>query len=136
MAATISAVAAGLKDQLRTIPGLRVADYIPDNPNPPQAIMSISDVTFHRAFAGGDPVYQFTITIIVARSSERIAQDRLDAYCSWDGNQSVRAAIEADQTLGGACQSVIVERAGNIQTVQLADNVTYLAVDFTVMAHA
>lgn len=136
MAAKISEVAQGLKDQLRQIPGLRVVDYMPDQINPPTAVMSISDVTFHRAFAGGDPEYQFVVSIIVGRTSERVAQDRLDAYCSFDGDQSVRAAIESDQTLDGRCSSLIVERVGNIQTVTLGDNVNYLAVDFTVLVHA
>lgn len=135
MAATISACAAGLREQLRRIPGLRVVDYLPDQVNPPMAVLSITDVTFHRAFSGGDPVYQFVVTLIVARASERVAQDRLDAFTSFDGAQSVRAAIEADQTLGGACQTSVVDRAGNIQTVTLADNVNYLAVDFTVIVH-
>ncbi len=135
MAATISECAAGLKNQLRRIEGLRVADNLPDQVNPPMAVMSISDVTFHRAFSGGDPVYQFVVTLIVARASERVAQDRLDAFTSFDGPQSVRAAIEADQSLGGAAQTCVVDRAGNIQTVTLADNVNYLAVDFTVIVH-
>lgn len=136
MAAKISDVAAGLRQALKAIQGLRVVEYLPDQVNPPTAVMSITDVTFHRAFSGGDPVYQFVVTLIVARTSDRIAQDRLDAYASFDGPQSVRAAIEADQTLDGACQSLVVDRVGNIQTVTLADNVNYLAVDFTVIVHA
>lgn len=135
MAAKISDIANGLREALRQIPGLRVMDYLPDQVNPPMAVMSISDVTFHRAFSGGDCVYGFVVSLIVARASERIGQDRLDAFTSFDGPQSVRAAIESDQTLGGVCQTLLVERAGNIQTVTLADNVNYLSVDFTVTVH-
>lgn len=135
MPATVSQAAAGLREQLRQIPGLRVVDNLPDQVNPPMAVMSVTDVTFHRAFSGGDPIYQFVVTLIVARASERVAQDRLDAYTSFDGAQSVRAAIEADQTLGGIVSTSVVDRAGNIQTVTLADNVNYLAVDFTVIVH-
>ena len=135
MPATVSQAANGLREQLRQIPGLRVVDYLPDQVNPPMAVMSVTDVTFHRAFSGGDPIYQFVVTLIVARASERVAQDRLDAYTSFDGAQSVRAAIESDQTLGGVVATSVVDRAGNIQTVTLADNVNYLAVDFTVIVH-
>ena len=135
MAATITAAAEGLKEQLKQIPGLRVVDYLPDQINPPTAIMTIDTVTYHQAFGGGDPVYQFTITVIVARASERVAQQKLDAFMAYDGNQSVRAAVEADKSLGGAVQQAFIDRSGNIQAITV-NEVAYVSVDFTAIVHA
>jgi len=135
MAATVSAAAAGLKTQLATISGLRVYDYVPDTVAVPMATVMIDTVTYHNAFAGGDPIYSFTDMVLVARTSERTAQSKLDAYVSWDGSASIRAAIEADKTLGGVVQTLIVEDTSNIQVVQVND-VTYLGVDFSVVVHA
>jgi len=53
---------------------------------------------------------------------------------SYSGTTSIRAAIEADRTLGGAVQTSIVESADNIRVVSQGD-ADYLAVDFTVMVH-
>ena len=135
MAATITAAAEGLKEQLKQIPGLRVVDYLPDQINPPTAIMTIDTVTYHQSFGGGDPVYQFTITVIVARASERVAQQKLDAFMAYDGNQSVRAAVEADKSLGGAVQQAFIDRSGNIQAITV-NEVAYVSVDFTAIVHA
>lgn len=135
MAATISEAAAGIRDRLATINGLRVHEYIPDTINPPMAIVGLDQVDYHGSFGGGDPVYTFTVTVIVARVSERTAQTKLDAYASWSGTSSIRAAIEADKTLNGVVSTLNVPTAGNIQAIQ-SNEVTYLAIDFTVVVHA
>lgn len=135
MAATVSAAGQGLKQRLATIAGLRTFDYLPDSIPVPMATVGIDEITFHRAFGGGDPVYTFTVSVIVARTSERTAQLALDGYVSWDGQTSVRAAIEGDSTLGGLVQTLIVESATNIRVVQVND-ASYLAVDFVVIVHA
>ena len=77
----------------------------------------------------------FTITVVVTRQSERTAQEKLDAYSSWDGAQSVRAAIEADRTLGGVCDDLIVVSAGNFTNID-ANDTLYLAMDFKVTVYA
>jgi hypothetical protein len=55
--------------------------------------------------------YQAYVLVIVGRMSDRSSSDRLDAYLAPSGSQSVKAAIEADKTLGGACSSLIVTDA-------------------------
>ena len=135
MAATITSAAEGLRERLAVIPGLRVYDHIPDTISVPMAAVAIDEVTYHRSFAGGDPVYRFVITVLVARTEERTAQRKLEDYLSYGGDKSVRAAIEADMSLGNRVQTCVVERGGNIQPITVND-ATYLAVDFTVQVHA
>jgi len=72
---------------------------------------------------------------VVGRTSDRAAQKSLYTFMSYSGASSIRAAIEADRSLGGVCQTLLVERADNIRMLSQGD-ATYLAVDFTVRVHA
>lgn len=134
MTATISEISAALRDALTAIPGLRVQDRLVDNPSPPIALVGIDQVTYHRAFAGGNAEHEYTVTILVGRDPERVSQDRLNGYLSYDGTQSVRQALEADPTLGGVVNACHVTSGGNISLVSIGD-ANYLTVEFTVLVH-
>jgi hypothetical protein len=128
--ASISELRAGIAANLATIPGLRSAPEIPDNPNPPVAIVSLDSVTYDRAYAKGMVDYNFTVTVIVGRAAERIAQRTLDTYIS-TGQNSIKNAIELDKSLGGKAFDCRVTSLNSVGSIQLNDN-TYLAADFTV----
>ena len=127
-------IRAGLAANIGTISGLRTSVDIPDNPNPPIAVIAIENVDYDGAFAGGLTEYNFTVTVIASRASERFAQRRLDAYTS-TGDSSLKKAIESDKTLNGKAFDVRVTRMSNIGTVSLGE-VTYLAADFAVTVFA
>jgi len=136
MPATISQVKDGLKARIQTISGLRAFDYQPDQVNPPFAFPTLDTITYHQTgMSSGGVVMNFTVTLIVNRAVERTAQDQLDQYMSWDGTQSLRAAIEADRTLGGVCDDLIVTNAENLTNID-ANDTLYLAVDFKVTVYA
>lgn len=134
MAATVTTAAEGLRERLATIVGLRVYDHIADSFQPPAAMVNIDNVDYHEAFAGGDPVYTFTISLLVARADERTAQRKLDDYLSYSGQKSVREAIETDMSLGGRVETCVVTSGGNIAAVQV-NEATYLSIEFTVIVH-
>ena len=136
MPATISQVKDGLKAAIQTISGLRAFDYQPDQVNPPFAWPTLDEIRYHQTgFAAGGVVMDFTITLVVQRVSERVAQDALDQYMAWTGTKSLRAAIEADRTLGGVCEDLIVGSAGNFTNID-ANDTLYLTVDFKVTVYA
>ena len=136
MPATISQVKDGLKARINAVSGLRAFDYQPDQVNPPFAWPTLDTITYHQTgFATGGVVMNFTITLVVNRAAERVAQDQLDQYMSWDGAKSLRAAIEADRTLGGVCEDLIVTNAENLTNID-ANDTLYLAVDFKVTVYA
>jgi len=135
MPATPSQVKDAIKVALETIPGLRAYDYQPDQVNPPFAFATLEEITYHGAMGAGNVVNRFTVSVIVQRASERTAQDKLDGYLSYDGTQSIRKAIEADRTLGGVVQDVIVNSASNITNID-ANDTTYLTVDFQLLVYA
>jgi hypothetical protein len=128
---SIGAIRDGLATNLRTVPGLRSVPELPDNPNPPIALISLSQIEYDRAFQKGLVEYQFIVTAIVGRAAEREAQRKLDAYALDSGEQSIKAAIESDKTLGGAAFDCRVERMTNISSIQLGD-ATYLVAEFFV----
>ena len=102
---SISTIRDGLATNLATISGLRTKADIPDNPSPPVAVVSLNSVSYDQAFKQGLALYNFTITVIVGRVSERTAQARLNAYAS-TGAGGVKNAIQSDKTLGGAAFDV------------------------------
>ena len=136
MPATISQVKDGLKARIETISGLRAFDYQPDQVNPPFAWPTLDEIRYHQTgMSSGGVVMDFTITLVVQRVTERVAQDALDQYMSWSGVKSLRAAIEGDRTLGGVCDDLIVGSAGNFTNID-ANDTLYLTVDFKVTVYA
>ena len=135
MAVTITQIRDALAARLATITGLRVSAEIPDNPNPPVAVVQINNVSFDTAFQGGLTTYSFIVSVIVSRVAERRAQDRLDAYASTSGTSSVKEAIEGNRTLGGIVADTRVVEMTGVSAVLLGE-ATYLAANFAVTVYA
>lgn len=131
---TIRLIRNAIAANLTTIAGLRTSADIPDNPSPPIAVVALETVEYDGAFAGGLTEYNFVITVLASRASERAAQTRLDGFTS-TGTNSVKKAIESDKTLGGEAFDVRVTRMTNIGTVSLGE-INYLAADFAVTVFA
>lgn len=131
---SIAEIRDGLGKNLGTIKGLRVSLDVPDNPSPPIAVINLNTVTYDGAFDRGLTTYNFIITVLVGRVSEREAQRRLDSYIS-NGDGSIKFAIESDKTLNGSAYDVRVSEMTNIGAVSLGD-ITYLAADFAVQVYA
>lgn len=135
MPATITQVIDGLVTRLRTIDGLRAYDRPADITAPPAAFVLLETVDYQNAFALGDPRLTFTVTVVVARTSDRAAYDRLSDFLAPTGAKSIRAAIEADRSLGGVCQTLIVQTAENVRMISQGD-ADYLAADVSLLVHA
>lgn len=125
----------GLAKNLATIPGLRVASELIDNPSPPVALVALESIEYDQAYQNGLTLYGFTITVIVGRVAERAAQRKLDGYMQPSGEQSVKIAVESDRTLSGSAQDIRVVSAGSVGSIQVNDQ-TYLAAEFTVTVYA
>jgi len=127
--ASVSALREAIATNLATISGLRVSSFVPDNPNPPMAVISPQGIEYHKSFANGLNTYNFTVAVFVARVSERTAQNSLDAYCASSGSSSIKSAIESDRTLSGLCFDLMVSGMSNYGSVIIGDN-TYLTAEF------
>lgn len=122
---------AGLATRLATISGLRSSATIPDNPQPPIAVVMPSLITYDTAFGRGSDEYEFTIMLIVGRAADRASQTTLDAYCESSGSRSVKAAVEADRSLGGKALDCRVTQMTSQGSLAIGD-VTYHTAEFNV----
>ena len=133
--ATISAIRTGIAANLATINGLRTSATMPDQPNPPIAIVMPQSVSFDTAYNRGLDTYEFVVLTIVGRVDERTAQNLLDSYCNPTGATSIKTAIESDRTLGGEVQDLRVTEMRNYSSVPVGE-ITYLAAEFVVTVYA
>lgn len=133
--ASITELRTGLAVNLATISGLRTSATIPDNPNPPIAIVMFDRVEYHQSYKNGMSNYSFSVQVIVGRVDERNAQRSLDGYCSSTGASSVLLAIESDKTLGGKAFDCVVSEMSNYGSISVGEN-TYLAAEFQVQVLA
>lgn len=129
--ATMSNLRNGLATRLATISGLRTSATLPDQPQPPQAVVYPDRVTYDTALGRGSDEYTFVVLVIVGRIAERTAQTSLDAYCNPSGSTSIKAAVEGDPTLGGNALDCRVTEMRGQSSLTLGDT-TYLTAEFVV----
>ena len=127
--AGLSELRDGIAENLTSIVGLRVSSFMPDNPNPPMAVVTPQNIEYHKSFNNGFNTYTFVVSVFVARVSERTGQANLDAYCASTGSSSIKSAIESDRTLSGRCFDLVVSDMRNYGSVIIGDN-TYLTAEF------
>lgn len=132
---SITQLRTAIATNLATIPGLRTSATIPDAPNPPIALVEPTTIQFDTVMNRGLDLYNFKVTVIVGRVSDRSSQNNLDAYCSGSGTYSVKSAIESDRTLGGKANDLRVTGLSSYGSITIAD-VTYLAAEFAVQVYA
>lgn len=103
--AAISDIRAGLATALRTISGLQVVDggYWPDQVVPPAALPKIVGGAYEQTFGADWETKDFEIHLAVGfKAGLTNAQRAMELYLSNTGASSIRVALAADRTLGGA----------------------------------
>jgi hypothetical protein len=135
MAGNLSDIRKGLLGQLSLVRGLRVSEHVPEQINPPAAIITKAEVDYTQNMSGGLTEWSMQVQLIAGRMADQQSQRQIDAWLSWDGDQSVRQAIEADRTLGGNCQTSRVTSADALSSVQVGDS-EYIGVTVAVTVWA
>jgi hypothetical protein len=94
--------------------GMQVSGYWLSSPTPP-AIWCIPDKTeYDLTGSRGTDGWTWTLQAVVALTLEKSAQMYLDLLLASSGALSVKAAVEADPTLGGVVGDVrVIEGLGN-----------------------
>jgi len=126
---SLSQLRQGIADRLATIPGLRVSATFLDAPRPPVAMVLPDRVDYDLNANRGADTFTFQISLLVGRADERSAQDKMDTYVV--GANSVKAAVEADRTLGGIANTCRVTEMRNYAQVSVGE-VVYLGLEFEV----
>lgn len=131
--ASLSALRTGVQTRLQTISGLRCYDVLPDQPQTPAAMVALKPPVRYDQSMGGTAIWTLHVVLLVSRWDATRAQRQIDPYIDTDGALSVKAAIEGDRTLGGACSDISVQQVTNYGPATYA-GVQYLAVEFTAEA--
>jgi len=127
--ASVSALRNALASSMGSITGLRTSATVPDNPRPPIAVVMPERIAYDLNARRGADTFFFTIILIVSRADDRAAQNNLDAFLT--GESSIKAAVEADRTLGGVANTCRVTEMTNYASLPVGD-VLYLSAQFTV----
>jgi hypothetical protein len=133
--ASVSELRTGIATNLATISGLRTSAFMPDNPNPPIAVVMPSSISYDDVFKRGMQTYIFNVLVIVDRVAERTAQIKLDGFVSSTGSSSIKRAIESDKSLGGKAFDTRVTEMRNYGQLSIQD-ILYLTGEFTVLVYA
>lgn len=133
--AELSEIRQAMGTALEAIPNLRIRPLIPALVTPPMAIVQPQRIEYDLNAQRGLNRYTFTVTVFVVKADDRVAQLKVDPYVAPTGNLSVKAALEADRTLGGKVDTLRVTDVSNYSSTD-ANDVLYLAVDFEVEVYA
>jgi hypothetical protein len=128
--ATVQEIREGIDDRLATIADLRHSPVVPGVVNPPHAFVKRRQTTFGVSMDGEDDV-TFAVTVLVSWADQTTAQESLDEYLASTGAKSIKAAIDADPTLGDIvdfAHATIVED----ERITAFYGVDYLAADIVV----
>ena len=126
----LNQITEGLKASCATVSGLRVTSFAADQINPPTMVFGEYEVDFHKAMQKGLTLVKHTGRLYVSRATDRSAQAELAKWIPL-----VWVAIEADDTLGGAAQTLIVTSTGRAGVYSVA-NVDYIGIDFNIDVYA
>jgi hypothetical protein len=132
---SIAEIKNGLATNLANISGLRTSGSVPEQVNPPVAIITFNNVDYDTTFGRGLDMYSFTVTVIVSRADARNAQNLLDVYCAPTGSSSIKTAIELDRSLGSKANDLRVTGLSNYGNLTIGE-INYFAAEFAVTVYA
>jgi hypothetical protein len=106
----VNAVFEGLRDNAATIAELRCFEYVPDSIAPPTFFPVEIEIDFDKTYGRGMDDFTVRCHILVSHGSDRSGQRLLKGYLAGSGPLSLKAALQSDRTLGGACDDLRLRR--------------------------
>lgn len=110
--ADVTALRDALAARINTaIPALRAAETIIGQVSPPVAVILPGNpvITYQETMDGSSTV-NLRVLLLVSQADDRTAQLQLDSYLASAGPSSIKAAIEADETLGDTCDYAVAKQ--------------------------
>lgn len=137
----MSDIRAGLAAAIKAaITDAQCTGYVVANPAPPFFDIELSPdgIEYDQAMARGLDHWLLVVRGVVTLGDGVAAQKNLDDWCASSGTSSVKAAIEADKTLGGKVETLKVTRLAGYAPVSVAQhpNNRYLGAEWTVEIYA
>lgn len=113
MTAKTATIRTALADQLSAaLTNINVATY-PDNTKAPRIVVndSFDAIDYEVTVQNNQAVVRYTLTVELAGTNVESMAQRMEELLSWDGDESIYAALIADRTLGGAVTQIVVPAA-------------------------
>lgn len=107
----IAAVRAALAEAASTVAGLACHGYMPDDITEPALCVGEVEIAYDQTYGRGMDRLTVTCYVFASRADDVSGQRLIDGYLAGSGPASLKAAIEADRVLGGACHDVRVASA-------------------------
>lgn len=120
-APTMQEIRVGIESNLKAVylPDWQVSAYMLGDPTPPAMHIIPAEVKYDAAMHRGMDDIRMTIQAYTGIVSDRGAQERLDQLLNPTGATSMKAAVEADTTLGGKVDDLRVVIATGYQVYAL-----------------
>ena len=131
---SLETIGSGIATRLATITGLQVfaPNALPDSINQFPAALVLPGETSYNAMFSGDADYRFRIIILVTKQDSPSALNRLLDYIELTGTYSVKAAIDADDTLNGSADTSRLTRNMGIGVTNWG-GYAYLSTEFELL---
>lgn len=111
-------IRAGIAANLDAIPNVQASAYMLANPLPPSVWVVPDETDYDEAMQRGLDCVKITVQAFAGLVADQGAQALLDEMLDPAGATSVKAAIEADRTLGGVVDDLRVVRHTGYQVFQ------------------
>lgn len=132
---SVATIRQGLADALSVIPEVQVSPWVLSEPTPPTMQIRSGEVQYDLTMHRGWDQHTMIVQALVPFSSDIGGQMLLDAWMAPAGPTSVKEAVEADVTLGGACDQVHVTDCSGTQLATVG-GVAMLLAEWTCMVYA
>jgi hypothetical protein len=116
-------------------PSLNFYGYTPDKVAPPCFYSGEVDLAYAgdpRLTFNGEPVVEAVCMLLVSKADDRAGQALLDGYLATTGTSSIKAAVESDKTLAGACKTLHVHHVDGYRLYTVGTD-TYYGARFRVI---
>jgi hypothetical protein len=109
---TIAGIRAALADAMDkhySPRGWNISPYLSPKPEPPWLDIAVGPIEYDAAMMRGDDAIHIVIRALTQWGDGDVGQALLDDIIDLQGSDGLKKVLEADKTLGGACDAIHVQ---------------------------
>lgn len=129
------ALATVLESVWGDVQGGQVSAYMRPDPIPPLIQIVPGEIDWHQALQDGCEMYTMNIQALVSETTDLGQQQLLDSLLASTGEQSIKQAVEADPTLDGLVDDLIVVKTKGYHSYRIGSG-EFLGAEWQVHIYA